>query len=90
VTGLPIWIKANAGLPEIVDGNTVYRQLPDVFAEKARELVEIGANFIGGCCGTSPDFIRALARLFTETQSSSDTTPPAERRFRQRGGPGRR
>jgi methionine synthase I (cobalamin-dependent) len=61
VTTLPIWMKANAGLPEIVDGNTVYRQSPDVFAERARELVEAGANFIGGCCGTSPDFIRALA-----------------------------
>ena len=60
VTTLPLWMKANAGLPEIVDGSTVYRQLPEVFAEKAYELVEAGANFIGGCCGTSPDFIRAL------------------------------
>jgi len=60
VTDLPIWMKANAGLPEIENGQTVYRQSPDVFAEKARELVEAGANFIGGCCGTSPDFIRAL------------------------------
>ena len=60
VTALPIWMKANAGLPEIVDGNTVYRQSPEAFAEKARELIEAGANFIGGCCGTTPDFIRAL------------------------------
>ena len=60
VTDLPIWMKANADLPEIENGQTVYRQSPDVFAEKARELVEAGANFIGGCCGTSPDFIRAL------------------------------
>ena len=60
VTTLPLWMKANAGLPEVVDGVTVYRQLPETFAEKARELVEAGANFIGGCCGTSPGFIRAL------------------------------
>lgn len=60
VTDRPIWMKANAGLPEVVDGKTVYRQSPEVFAEKARELVEAGANFVGGCCGTSPDFIRAL------------------------------
>ena len=60
VTTLPIWMKANAGLPEIEDGKTVYRQTPEHFAEKARELVDAGANFIGGCCGTSPDFIRAL------------------------------
>ena len=59
-TSLPIWMKANAGLPEIVDGQTVYRQSPEVFAEKAVELVEAGADFVGGCCGSSPDFIRAL------------------------------
>ena len=60
-TSLPIWMKANAGLPEVVDGQTVYRQLPEEFAQKAVELVEAGADFVGGCCGTSPDFIRALA-----------------------------
>ncbi len=60
-TNLPVWMKANAGLPEIVDGKTVYRQSPEAFAEKAIALVEAGANFVGGCCGTSPDFIRALA-----------------------------
>ena len=63
VTTLPIWMKANAGLPEIVDGMTVYRQSPDLFANKARELVDAGANFVGGCCGTSPDFIRALVAV---------------------------
>jgi len=60
VTSLPLWMKANAGLPEIVDGNTVYRQLPEKFAESAQELCVAGANFIGGCCGTTPEFIRVL------------------------------
>jgi 5-methyltetrahydrofolate--homocysteine methyltransferase len=60
VTTLPIWMKANAGLPEIVDGNTVYRQTPEKFAESAKELLAAGANFIGGCCGTTPEYIRAL------------------------------
>ena len=60
VTTMPLWMKANAGLPEMVDGKTIYHQSPEVFAEKARELIDAGANFIGGCCGTSPDFIRAL------------------------------
>ncbi|MCL2622287.1 MAG: homocysteine S-methyltransferase family protein [Planctomycetaceae bacterium] len=63
VTAVPIWMKANAGLPEIEDGKTVYRQTPVAFAEKSRELAEAGANFIGGCCGTSPDFIRALVAV---------------------------
>lgn len=59
-TDLPLWMKANAGLPEVVDGQTVYRQSPEVFAEKATELVRAGANFVGGCCGTNPDFIAAV------------------------------
>lgn len=59
-TDLPLWMKANAGLPEVVDGKTVYRQSPEQFAEKAMELLEAGANFIGGCCGTNPEFIKAV------------------------------
>ncbi|MDR1270440.1 MAG: homocysteine S-methyltransferase family protein, partial [Planctomycetaceae bacterium] len=62
VTDLPIWMKANAGLPEIVDGKTVYRQTPEKFAESAQLLVQAGANFIGGCCGTTPEFITALKK----------------------------
>ena len=60
VTALPLWMKANAGLPEIEDGNTVYRQTPEKFAESAKELLAAGANFIGGCCGTTPGYIGAL------------------------------
>ncbi len=60
VTDLPLWIKANAGIPEIVDGQVVYRTSPEEFADHGPALVDAGAQFIGGCCGTSPDFIRAL------------------------------
>jgi len=56
----PIWVKANAGLPEIVDGQTVYRQTPAEFAQYVPQLVEAGAALIGGCCGTTPEFIRAI------------------------------
>lgn len=59
-TDKPIWVKANAGLPEIEDGKIVYRMTPDEFATKARELVKAGANIVGGCCGTAPEFIQAL------------------------------
>lgn len=59
---LPVWIKANAGLPELVDGQAVYSQTAEEFAAKVPELVEAGATFIGGCCGTSPDFITAICR----------------------------
>jgi methionine synthase I (cobalamin-dependent) len=61
VTAKPIWVKANAGLPEIDAGKIVYRMAPEEFAQKATALVEAGANLVGGCCGTTPDFIRALA-----------------------------
>ena len=62
VTDRPIWIKANAGLPEMVDGKTVYKQTPGEFAAYVPQLVEAGASFIGGCCGTTPEFIRAVVR----------------------------
>lgn len=57
---LPVWIKANAGLPEWREGRAVYPADPTEFAAHLRALVEAGASFVGGCCGTSPDFVRAL------------------------------
>lgn len=59
---LPIWMKPNAGLPEIVGGVARYKTTPEEFAEAAKELADAGATFVGGCCGTSPAFIRALAQ----------------------------
>ena len=59
-TDLPIWIKANAGLPTLVGGNVVYQTTPDQFASHVPALIEAGASFIGGCCGTNPSFIRAV------------------------------
>jgi methionine synthase I (cobalamin-dependent) len=59
-TDLPIWIKANAGIPKLVDGKATYETTAEQFAARAVELREAGVSFIGGCCGTGPDFIRAL------------------------------
>lgn len=59
-TDRPLWIKANAGLPEVVEGRTVYRTTPEEFAAVVPELVAAGAGFIGGCCGTTPDFVAAV------------------------------
>ena len=61
-SGRPVWIKANAGLPEVVDGRTLYRQTPEQFAEYVPQLIEAGAGFIGGCCGTAPEFIEAVRK----------------------------
>lgn len=59
---LPIAIQANAGLPIIQEGTTVYLDTPDFMAEKAVELRKAGVQVIGGCCGTTPDHIRALRK----------------------------
>lgn len=59
-TDRPIWIKGNAGMPELVDGQAVYRTSPEEFASHVPALLEAGATFVGGCCGTTPAFIRAV------------------------------
>jgi methionine synthase I (cobalamin-dependent) len=61
-TALPIWAKANAGLPEMLDGKTVYRNTPEEFVSFIPELIKAGASFVGGCCGTSPAFVAAISR----------------------------
>lgn len=57
---IPILAKPNAGLPELVDGNTVYRMTPEEFAKAGAALVQAGAAIVGGCCGTTPEHIRVL------------------------------
>jgi methionine synthase I (cobalamin-dependent) len=59
-TELPLWMKANAGVPEVINGQVVYKTTPREFASYGPTLVEAGASFVGGCCGTSPEFIAAL------------------------------
>lgn len=61
-THLPLWMKANAGLPEWEDGRARYRITPEEFARHASDWIEAGASFIGGCCGTSPEFVREMGR----------------------------
>ncbi|NLC68451.1 MAG: homocysteine methyltransferase [Clostridiaceae bacterium] len=53
-------VKPNAGLPEIVDGVAVYRETDEEFASTAVKFLQYGARLVGGCCGTTPGFIRAL------------------------------
>ena len=61
-TPLPIWIKGNAGTPRLEDGRAVYDMQPEDFAAHVPELMGAGAQFIGGCCGTGPDFVSALVQ----------------------------
>jgi methionine synthase I (cobalamin-dependent) len=59
-TDLPIWMKPNAGLPEIAAGAVEYKTTAREFASHIPALLDAGASFVGGCCGSSPEFIREI------------------------------
>ena len=59
---VPVLVKPNAGLPKVENGVTVYDVLPDAFAADVAEMLKKGVRIAGGCCGTTPDYIRALTR----------------------------
>ena len=61
-TDKPILTHVNAGLPRIENGEVIYPDTPDHMASLMPQLVEAGANIVGGCCGTSPGHIRAFAK----------------------------
>ena len=58
----PILIHANAGMPVYEDGKTVFKETPSDMAARVQELIAAGANIIGGCCGTTPEHIAAMAK----------------------------
>ncbi len=60
---VPVMAQPNAGLPELVDGQTVFRLSPEPFAEAAVDFAAQGVQFLGGCCGTTPAHIKALRGL---------------------------
>jgi 5-methyltetrahydrofolate--homocysteine methyltransferase len=62
----PVLVHANAGLPVIENGKTVYPETPEVMASKINTLIKSGANIIGGCCGTTPEHIRLIAEKVRE------------------------
>ncbi len=61
-SGLPIWAKPNAGLPVMKDGRSVYEVTPEQMGEYARRYIESGARIVGGCCGSTPAHVTAIAR----------------------------
>ncbi len=63
-TGIPIIAKPNAGLPHLEGGRTDYDMDADTFAEEMKLLAEAGASVLGGCCGTTPEYIRKLRDSF--------------------------
>lgn len=63
---VPLLIQSNAGLPEIEGDRLVYSESPDFMANKSRELIELGVRIIGGCCGTTPEHIKAMRGVVNE------------------------
>jgi 5-methyltetrahydrofolate--homocysteine methyltransferase len=61
--GLPLWVKPNAGVPRIVGDAVVYDADPEMLAEHVRAYVDQGARIVGGCCGSTPEHIAAIARI---------------------------
>lgn len=62
-SSVPVSIMPNAGSPEIIDDETVYRMTPDKFASYAKKILSSGVKFIGGCCGTGPEHIKAIKKI---------------------------
>ncbi len=62
---IPILVHANAGLPKNVDGVDIFPETPQEMARQVGELIDAGANIIGGCCGTTPDHIRAMKKAIS-------------------------
>lgn len=62
-TSLPIIVQPNAGLPESVNGKTVFNVSPDAFARDMKKIAEIGVSYLGGCCGTTPEHIKEMIEL---------------------------
>lgn len=60
---LPTIIQSNAGIPTIIDDQVVYQETPEEFANFTKILIELGVSIIGGCCGTTPNHIRAIRQI---------------------------
>lgn len=73
--GLPLSAFPNAGLPDYEDGKVVYSASPAYFGENARKFADAGVRLFGGCCGTTPEHVRAIAealRGYTPAPAASD------------------
>ncbi|MDR1606110.1 MAG: homocysteine S-methyltransferase family protein [Streptococcaceae bacterium] len=65
---IPVMVQANAGLPHMENGETVYKISPETFVAETQKLLAKGVAVVGGCCGTTPDFIRQLRAAIETTE----------------------
>jgi homocysteine S-methyltransferase len=80
MTKLPLCAQPNAGLPRAVEGRQIYMSTPEYMAEYSRKYVEAGVQFIGGCCGTSPLHIKAMAQTFRHQLAMRQATSASSSR----------
>ncbi|UCE55737.1 MAG: homocysteine S-methyltransferase family protein [Desulfobacterales bacterium] len=66
-TDLAVWIKPNAGLPEVEDEKTFFYTTAQEFVEFVPEMIQAGANFIGACCGSDQEFVKEIRRIVDES-----------------------
>ncbi|HEX3940316.1 MAG TPA: bifunctional homocysteine S-methyltransferase/methylenetetrahydrofolate reductase [Acidobacteriaceae bacterium] len=87
VSNLPIIAMPNAGMPRAVDGRNIYLCSPEYMASFTRKFIKAGARFVGGCCGTTPNHIRAMKsslralgaqQVALEKKAEAPTTPQVE------------
>ena len=65
-SGFPLWAKPNAGMPRLEGDETIYDVTPDEMAEYAKKYVALGARVVGGCCGSTPEHVAAIAKAITK------------------------
>ena len=68
VTSLPMLAQPNAGKPKLVENKTIFEMAPEPFAKGIKDCISAGAKIVGGCCGTTPEHIRAVAELIKKNQ----------------------
>lgn len=81
LSDLPLAAQPNAGLPRFYEGRFFYASAPEYFAEYCRKFLSLGVTLLGGCCGTTPDHIRAMRRVFdtfTKQQSATEIVSVSE------------
>lgn len=66
VATCPVMVQANAGLPQMVDGRTVFAITPQDYARSVAAMLDAGVSIVGGCCGTNPEFIREVGKQLEE------------------------
>ncbi len=68
-TPLPILVQPNAGKPQLIDNKTIFEMGPESFASGIKECINAGARIVGGCCGTTPAHIQAVADILSKRKN---------------------